>query len=84
MVAHQLQKFGLVLSLLPALLLAPTQVRLLLGEIPERTEFSAPAVAAPLAPYLELTAAVRSGDLAAFQQVGAGAGVAAAGELSVW
>lgn len=47
-------------------------MRLLLGEIPERTEFSAPAVAAPLAPYLELTAAVRSGDLAAFQQVGAG------------
>jgi 26S proteasome regulatory subunit N3 len=45
-------------------------VRLLLGEIPDRTEFSAPAMSAPLAPYLELTAAVRSGDLAAFQQVG--------------
>lgn len=44
-------------------------VRLLLGEIPERVEFSTPGMRAPLQPYFELTTAVRSGDLATFQTV---------------
>jgi hypothetical protein len=43
------------------------QVRLLLGEIPERAEFSAPGMREPLTPYFELTCAVRSGDLATFR-----------------
>lgn len=42
-------------------------VRLLLGEVPEREEFSAPGMRGPLAPYFELTCAVRSGDLAQFR-----------------
>eukprot|EP00879_Flechtneria_rotunda_P013605 GHRR01014211.1.p1 GENE.GHRR01014211.1~~GHRR01014211.1.p1 ORF type:complete len:482 (+),score=152.15 GHRR01014211.1:911-2356(+) len=42
-------------------------VRLLLGEIPERAEFSAAGMREPLAPYFELTTAVRSGDLATFR-----------------
>lgn len=42
-------------------------VRLLLGEIPERAEFSAPGMMQPLTPYFELTCAVRSGDLATFR-----------------
>jgi len=45
----------------------PLQVRLLLGEIPERGEFSAPGMREPLTPYFELTCAVRSGDLATFR-----------------
>eukprot|EP00882_Tetradesmus_deserticola_P014365 GHRQ01015276.1.p1 GENE.GHRQ01015276.1~~GHRQ01015276.1.p1 ORF type:complete len:403 (+),score=216.15 GHRQ01015276.1:614-1822(+) len=44
-------------------------VRLLLGEVPERVEFSAPGMRTPLAPYFELTCAVRSGDLAQFRVV---------------
>lgn len=47
----------------------PPQVRLLLGEIPERAEFSAPGMRQPLTPYFELTCAVRSGDLATFRSV---------------
>lgn len=46
------------------------QVRLLLGEIPERAEFSAPGMREPLTPYFELTCAVRSGDLATFRCAG--------------
>lgn len=46
-----------------------TVVRLLLGEIPERTDFQAPKLQAPLAPYLALTAAVRGGDVTAFNRV---------------
>jgi hypothetical protein len=45
------------------------QVRLLLGEIPERVEFSTPGMRAPLQSYFELTTAVRSGDLATFRVV---------------
>lgn len=41
-------------------------VRLLLGEIPERAELSAPHLAGRLAPYMALTAAVRAGDVPAF------------------
>jgi 26S proteasome regulatory subunit N3 len=41
-------------------------VRLLLGEVPDRAEFSQPGMHAPLKPYFELTCAVRSGDLARF------------------
>lgn len=44
-------------------------VRLLLGEIPERAEFSAHGMRAALRPYFELTTAVRSGDLATFRAV---------------
>lgn len=44
-------------------------VRLLLGEVPEREEFSAPGMRTALAPYFELTCAVRSGDLAQFRAV---------------
>ncbi|EFN58026.1 hypothetical protein CHLNCDRAFT_20545 [Chlorella variabilis] len=46
-------------------------VRLLLGEVPDRTEFTAPDTAAPLAPYFDLTQAVRGGDLSAFSAVAA-------------
>mmetsp|Transcript_13646 Transcript_13646/g.23982 ORF Transcript_13646/g.23982 Transcript_13646/m.23982 type:complete len:500 (-) Transcript_13646:384-1883(-) len=46
-------------------------VRLLLGEVPERAEFSVHGLAALLRPYYELTQAVRSGDLVAFAQVAA-------------
>ncbi|GBF97272.1 26S proteasome non-ATPase regulatory subunit 3 [Raphidocelis subcapitata] len=46
-----------------------SRVRLLLGEIPERAEFSAPGMRAALAPYFELTTAVRSGDLGTFRSV---------------
>ncbi len=42
-------------------------VRLLLGEIPERSEFSVPGMRAALQPYFELTTAVRSGDLTTFK-----------------
>ncbi|KAK9846518.1 hypothetical protein WJX81_005784 [Elliptochloris bilobata] len=44
-------------------------VRLLLGEVPEYGELTAQGLAAPLAPYLALAQAVRSGDLTAFQHV---------------
>lgn len=44
-------------------------VRLLLGEVPDRTEFTAPDMAATLAPYFEVAAAVRGGDLIAFSAV---------------
>ncbi len=49
------------------------QVRLLLGEVPERSEFAVPGLVKPLRPYFELTQAVRSGDLVAFGQVRQGA-----------
>ena len=42
-------------------------VRLLLGEVPEYAELTAQGLAPPLAPYLALAQAVRSGDLTAFQ-----------------
>ena len=44
-------------------------VRLLLGEVPERQEFALPGLGKALQPYLELTQAVRSGDLVTFAQV---------------
>lgn len=44
-------------------------VRLLLGEIPERTDFTQTGMRQALLPYFELTQAVRSGDLAAFKAV---------------
>ena len=46
-----------------------TVVRLLLGEIPERTDFQAKNLQVPLKPYLALTAAVRGGDVSAFNKV---------------
>lgn len=45
-------------------------VRLLLGEIPDRTEFAQPGMSAALQPYFELTQAVKAGDMRAFKQVG--------------
>jgi len=51
-------------------------VRLLLGEVPDRAEFSAPGTRAPLKPYFELTCAVRSGDLARFAEAAAAHGAA--------
>jgi 26S proteasome regulatory subunit N3 len=44
-------------------------VRLLLSDVPERTELTAPGLATALAPYFHLTNAVRIGDLTAFQEV---------------
>lgn len=44
-------------------------VRLLLGEVPERTEFTVPELQPALVPYFELTQAVRSGDLQEFSHV---------------
>ncbi|KAJ7567941.1 hypothetical protein O6H91_01G013100 [Diphasiastrum complanatum] len=44
-------------------------VRLLLGEIPERTTFMQPGMRKALRPYFELTNAVRIGDLELFRQV---------------
>eukprot|EP00250_Pteridium_aquilinum_P002098 c12300_g1_i1 orf=160-1653(+) len=44
-------------------------VRLLLGEIPERTTFMQPGMKKALKPYFELTNAVRIGDLALFHMV---------------
>ena len=41
-------------------------VRLLLGEIPEHSEFQQLGLQKPLLPYFALTQAVRVGDLAAF------------------
>lgn len=46
-------------------------VRLLLGEVPDRTEFTAPDWAQQLVPYFDITQAVRSGDLSAFARVAA-------------
>jgi len=42
-------------------------VRLLLGEVPEHSEFTAPGLAKPLAPYFAIAQAVRAGDLATFR-----------------
>lgn len=44
-------------------------VRLLLGDVPERTLFRAKGYRKPLEPYLELTQAVRAGDLTVFAEV---------------
>ena len=44
-------------------------VRLLLGEVPERAEFQQPGMTAALQPYLALSAAVRGGDVGAFESV---------------
>ena len=44
-------------------------VQLLLGEIPARNHFTTPGMRKALRPYFELTQAVRSGDLRAFQEV---------------
>ena len=44
-------------------------VQLLLGEIPERAIFRQPDLKKSLAPYLQLTQAVRIGDLTAFHKV---------------
>ena len=44
-------------------------VRLLLSDVPERTELTVPGLATALAPYFQLTNAVRIGDLNAFRQV---------------
>ena len=42
-------------------------VRLLMGEVPEHSEFTAPGLAAPLAAYFGIAQAVRAGDLTAFR-----------------
>lgn len=42
-------------------------VRLLLSDVPERTELTTPALAPALQPYFDLTAAVRAGDLITFR-----------------
>ena len=42
-------------------------VRLLLGEVPEHTEFTAPGLAEPLTAYFSIAQAVRAGDLTAFR-----------------
>lgn len=44
-------------------------VQLLMGEIPERSVFNQPELAQALQPYLELTQAVRNGDLVQFNDV---------------
>eukprot|EP01026_Neomeris_dumetosa_P052837 TRINITY_DN469_c0_g1_i18.p1 TRINITY_DN469_c0_g1~~TRINITY_DN469_c0_g1_i18.p1 ORF type:complete len:357 (-),score=48.66 TRINITY_DN469_c0_g1_i18:139-1158(-) len=44
-------------------------IRLLLGEIPDRVDFTQPGMEAALRPYFGLTQAVRSGDLHAYKQV---------------
>ncbi|XP_035658696.1 26S proteasome non-ATPase regulatory subunit 3-like [Branchiostoma floridae] len=44
-------------------------VELLLGEIPERSQFISPAMKRSLAPYFQLTQAVRTGNLAKFNEV---------------
>ncbi len=44
-------------------------VRLLLSDVPERTELTLPALSAVLQPYFDLTAAVRAGDLTSFRCV---------------
>jgi 26S proteasome regulatory subunit N3 len=42
-------------------------VRLLLGEVPEHSELTAPGMAEPLAAYFSIAQAVRAGDLIAFR-----------------
>ena len=42
-------------------------VRLLMGEVPEHAEFTAPGLAKPLAAYFGIAQAVRAGDLTAFR-----------------
>lgn len=42
-------------------------VRLLMGEVPEHSEFTAPGLAKPLAAYFGIAQAVRAGDLATFR-----------------
>jgi len=44
-----------------------TLVRLLLGDIPERSSFTHKGMAKPLLPYFEITQAVRVGDLSMFK-----------------
>uniref|UniRef100_A0A7R9V4F1 PCI domain-containing protein n=1 Tax=Chlamydomonas euryale TaxID=1486919 RepID=A0A7R9V4F1_9CHLO len=44
-------------------------VRLLLGEVPDLQEFALPVLGSSLKPYLDLTTAVRSGDLVSFAEV---------------
>lgn len=44
-------------------------VELLLGDIPERSVFRQPIMRKPLAPYFQLTQAVRTGDLRRFNEV---------------
>lgn len=44
-------------------------VRLLLGEIPERTEFAQPGLFAALQPYFQLALAVKNGDIVSFAKV---------------
>ncbi|OZJ06983.1 hypothetical protein BZG36_00260 [Bifiguratus adelaidae] len=44
-------------------------VQLLMGDIPERSIFRQPVLRKALVPYLEITQAVRVGDLAKFQEV---------------
>lgn len=44
-------------------------VELLLGEIPDRSLFRQPTLRKPLAPYFQLTQAVRAGNLARFSEV---------------
>lgn len=46
-----------------------TVIRLLLGEIPERSELAVPGTDGTLRPYLSLATAVRSGDVTAFNTV---------------
>jgi 26S proteasome regulatory subunit N3 len=43
-------------------------VQLLMGDIPERAQFRTPVLRRSLAPYYSLTQAVRTGNLALFQQ----------------
>lgn len=42
-------------------------VRLLLGEVPEHSEFTAPGLAKALESYFNIAQAVRAGDLVAFR-----------------
>ena len=44
-------------------------VQLLMGDIPERASFNAPEMRLQLVPYLELTQAVRAGDMHEFSAV---------------
>ncbi|KAI8908496.1 PCI domain-containing protein [Gorgonomyces haynaldii] len=44
-------------------------VQLLMGEIPERSVFRQPMLRKSLAPYLQITRAVREGDLSKFQEI---------------
>lgn len=57
-------------------------VRLLLGEIPDRTEFAQPGLSAALHPYFELTQSVKAGDTLAFKTVREGG--REGGEKGLW